>query len=149
MNKLSSPALIEVNRTKALFAFALFAQEELPAAKLAHLSDNEEDLSALELDDSIKTVNQSNFGQLVKQTPFQTFSPQANTPTTVKNNTLTKILDCADVSNYTTEASITHLNSRGILKKGAKARYSQIVCDPLVQIKEKQQFIQVIYSKEY
>lgn len=164
MHKLSRPAFIDISFYKPLLGAALHVQEDYAARQATTIQDGEEDLLSPGLQDSKENFRFSNFDKLVKQTPFQTYSPQSGSPligqtraqgaAVVPTPTGAEFLGLQSTgfaSGFDSFDAV-HTNSlsqvRSILKKGAKSRYSQDSFSLFVPQKQQHQFVEVVYGDD-
>lgn len=152
MHKFSAPNRFNSKTDKAVVALALFALEEQPSHPCIDVHDGEEDLLTPVAQDSKDNFCFSNFGGLVKTTPFQVYRPGSNSqaithsgdqiqpavansfPSNTEESGPTNSGEHISDSNANQKSfadssspdSSSPFNPKGILKKGVRTRYSQI-----------------------
>lgn len=151
MHKFSTPNRFNSETDKPIIALALFALDGQPSQASINAQSGEEDLLSPLAQDSKDNFRVSNFGGLVKITPFQVYRPgsdsqpmtqscgqsqpvapnsfPSNTDDSAPSNSGSDINN-ANQKNFgdaSSPDSASPLNPpRGILKKGARTRYSQM-----------------------
>lgn len=175
MHKFSRPAKLQTTLTKCLLGSAIRVKERAFSPSNGDVSTHEEDLLSPSIEDSKENFTFSNFGQIIKQTPFQTFSSQPSTPDTIHSgrNELSPVrlgnafdylgplsaglannhFDASDRS-FVSDLDSSNVSNfplpapKSILKKGSKSRYSQ--SDSSLQIRKQPtpQFIEVVYNDD-
>lgn len=88
MHKISRPAKLQTKLANPLLGIANFTKEKLISIEDTDVSPNEEDILSPSIRDSKENFSFSNFGKIVKQTPFQTYS---TTPSSVRSADLKRL----------------------------------------------------------